>query len=167
VIQCCRWRTHFTVHRYTRTPGFSVSTSRILATDFNTLIISVSHMKSSFHRQALKSHHFSKPKWRSKLLYDWRFTAKQFVLASSPSRLTNRGLFSTEPFGQSPYVNSFLTRRWVCLLWICLAFVKSTYRTYSVLLPIPPSALYTSPLSVQALQTRSCLSYVSYATTAA
>jgi hypothetical protein len=33
----------------------------------------------------------------SELLYDWRFTANQFVLASSPLRPTTRDLFSTEP----------------------------------------------------------------------
>jgi hypothetical protein len=43
-------------------------------------------------------------------------------------------------------------------------FVKCTYRTYSMLLKILPFALYISPLSVQALQSRSCLYYVSYAT---
>jgi hypothetical protein len=47
------------------------------------------------------------------------------------------------------------------------AFVKCTYRTYSMLLKILSCAIYTSPLSVQALQSRLCLSYVSYATTAA
>jgi hypothetical protein len=41
--------------------------------------------------------------------------------------------------------------------------VKRTYRTYSVLLKILAFALYTSPLSVQALQSR-CLSYASCAT---
>jgi hypothetical protein len=46
-------------------------------------------------------------------------------------------------------------------------FVKCTYRTYTVLLKILPFALYTSPLSIQALQSSSCLSYVSYATTSA
>jgi hypothetical protein len=46
-------------------------------------------------------------------------------------------------------------------------FVKCTYRTCSMLLKILPLALYTSPLSVQALQGRSCLCFVSYATTAA
>jgi hypothetical protein len=67
------------------------------------------------------------------------------------------------------YVTSSLRRRWVCLSWICLAFVKCTYRICSMLLKILPFALYTPtiPLSVQVLQSRSCLSYVSYATTAA
>jgi hypothetical protein len=53
--------------------------------------------------------------------YDWRFTANQFVLASSPLRLTTSISFSTEPL-HSPYVTSSLTRRWVCPLSICLAF---------------------------------------------
>jgi hypothetical protein len=60
------------------------------------------------------------------------------------------------PCEHSPYVTSSLTRRWVCLLWICLAFVKCTYRTYSLLLKILTFALYASPLSVEALQSRSC-----------
>jgi hypothetical protein len=35
----------------------------------------------------------SKSKSKSKLLYDWRFTANQFILASSPLRLTTRNFF--------------------------------------------------------------------------
>jgi hypothetical protein len=34
---------------------------------------------------------------KSKLLYDWQFTANQFVFASSPLRLTTRIFLSTEP----------------------------------------------------------------------
>jgi hypothetical protein len=41
-------------------------------------------------------------------------------------------------------------------------FVKWTYRTYDMLLKILLFALYTSPLPVQALQSRSCLSYLCY-----
>jgi hypothetical protein len=48
-----------------------------------------------------------------------------------------------------------------------LGFFKCTYRTYSLLLKILPCALYTRLLSVQDLQSRSCLRYVSSATTAA
>jgi hypothetical protein len=33
-----------------------------------------------------------------------------------------RSVFQLGPCSNSPYVTSFLTRRWVCLLWICLAF---------------------------------------------
>jgi hypothetical protein len=71
------------------------------------------------------------------------------------------------PCGHSPYVTSSLTRIWVCLLCIAWPFVKCTYRTYHMLLKIIPFALQTSPLSGQALQIRTCLSYVSYVITAA
>jgi hypothetical protein len=48
-----------------------------------------------------------------KLLYDWRFTANLFVLASSPLRSTTRDyFFSNELLGNSPCVTSSLTRRW-------------------------------------------------------
>jgi hypothetical protein len=43
----------------------------------------------------------------------------------------------------------------------------SSVRMAHMLLKILPFTLRASPLSVQALQSRSCLSYVSYATTAA
>jgi hypothetical protein len=58
--------------------------------------------------------HMSKSK--SKLLYDWRFTASQFVLASSPLRPTTRDFFQVNLCGNSPYVTSSLRRRWGCLL---------------------------------------------------
>jgi hypothetical protein len=76
--------------------------------------------------------------------------------------------FKLNSWGNSPYVTYFLTRTCVCLLWICLAF-RQVYisHTYSLLLKILPFALHKCPLSVQALQSRSCLSYVSYSTTAA
>jgi hypothetical protein len=65
--------------------------------------------------------------------------------------------------GYSHYVTSSLKRGLVCLLWIGFTFIESTYRTYSMILNC---ALFTSPLSVQALQSSSCLSYTSYITTA-
>jgi hypothetical protein len=59
-----------------------------------------------------------------KLLYDWRLTANQFLLASTPLRPTTRGFSFPQLncYGINPYVTSWLTKRWVCLLWICLAF---------------------------------------------
>jgi hypothetical protein len=53
-------------------------------------------------------------------------------------------------YSHSPCVTPPLTGGWVCLLWICLAFVKRTYRTYSMILKILPFTIYISPLSVQA-----------------
>jgi hypothetical protein len=63
---------------------------------------------------------------KSKLLYDWRFTANQFVLASSPLRLTTRNFFpQLNPCDISPYVTSSLTIRWVVCYEYALPFVKS------------------------------------------
>jgi hypothetical protein len=62
-------------------------------------------------------------KSQSNLLYDWRFTANQIVLASGPLRPKTRDFFfQLNSCDNSPYVTSSLTWRWVCLLWICLAF---------------------------------------------
>jgi hypothetical protein len=95
----------------------------------------------------------------------WLAISRQSVrLGTKPSlRLKTRDFFRLNPCSPSPYITFSLTRRWGCLLWICLAFVKCTFRTRSMLL----KTLYTSPLSVQASESRLCLCYVSYATTAA
>jgi hypothetical protein len=60
----------------------------------------------------------SKSKAESKLLYDWQFTANQFVLASSSLRLTTTDLFflKVSPCGNCPYVTFSLRRRWVSLM---------------------------------------------------
>jgi hypothetical protein len=97
-------------------------------------------------------------KWN--LFFDWWFTANQSVLASS-SLTQPQIFFQLNPCGHSPYVTFSLMRKWV---W---PFFEHAYHTYSMLLKILPFALYTSTLSVQASQSRSCLSYISYATTAA
>jgi hypothetical protein len=54
----------------------------------------------------------------SELLYDWRFTANQVILAPSPLRLTARNLFfHLNTCSHSPYVTtSSLTRGWACRL---------------------------------------------------
>jgi hypothetical protein len=53
----------------------------------------------------------------SELLYDWRFTANQFVLAPSPLRFTTGDFFPQQNLcGHSLYVTSSLTRGRVCLL---------------------------------------------------
>jgi hypothetical protein len=90
------------------------------------------------------------------------------LLAPSPLRLTRGFIFlQLNPCGHSSYVTFSLTSEWVCLLWTGFACVKFTCCTYSMLLKILPFTLHTIALSVQALQSRSCLPYVSYATTAA
>jgi hypothetical protein len=61
----------------------------------------------------------------SELLYDWRFTANQFVLVPSPLRLTTRiFIFQLNTCGYSPYVTSSLTRRWLCRLQLLLVFAS-------------------------------------------
>jgi hypothetical protein len=63
------------------------------------------------------------PQSKSKLFYDWRFTANHFVLAPSPLRFTTRFFFfQLNPCGSSLYVTSSLTRRGICFLLICSAF---------------------------------------------
>jgi hypothetical protein len=62
----------------------------------------------------------------SELLYDWRFTAKQLVLATSPTRLTtNNFIFQLNTCGYSPYVTFSPTRGWVCLLRLLLVFASA------------------------------------------
>jgi hypothetical protein len=50
------------------------------------------------------------------LLHDWRFTANQFVLATSPLRITTSNfIFQLTTCGYSPYVTCSLTRG--CSTW--------------------------------------------------
>jgi hypothetical protein len=51
---------------------------------------------------------------QSELLYNLRFTANQFVLATSPLRLTTSNfIFQLNTCAYSPYVTSSLTRGWM------------------------------------------------------
>jgi hypothetical protein len=56
---------------------------------------------------------------------------------------------------------------WFVSYEYALSSIKRMYHTHNMLLKILPFLLYTSPLSVPALQSRSGLSYLSYAMTAA
>jgi hypothetical protein len=62
--------------------------------------------------------------WRE-LLYDWRFTTKQFILAASLLRLTTSFFWQLNTYGHSPYVRSSLTRGWVCRLQLLLALAST------------------------------------------
>jgi hypothetical protein len=62
----------------------------------------------------------------SELLYDVRFTADQFVLATSPVRPKIRILiFQLNTFGCIPYVTSSLTRGWVSRLQFLLGLASA------------------------------------------
>jgi hypothetical protein len=67
----------------------------------------------------------SMSKSKSVLLYHWKFTANQFVLASSPLRPTTRDFFRLNFCGHSPYVTSSLTRGWVCHLQLLLVLASA------------------------------------------
>jgi hypothetical protein len=103
----------------------------------------------------------------SKLLYDWRFTANQFVLATSPLRLATRDFFQLNSCDNIPNISSSLTKDCIFLYWIRLAFRQMYISHIEHVTEIPTFALQTSPMWVQALQSRPCLTYVSCATTAA
>jgi hypothetical protein len=92
----------------------------------------------------------------------------QFVLAPSPLRLTTIDIiFFNRILPVMVLMEHLLCREdGFASYEYAWASVKCTYRTYSILMKTFSFALHTSPLPVQALQSRSCLSYVSYATTA-
>jgi hypothetical protein len=72
------------------------------------------------------SHYPFEVRSQSELLYDWRFTAIQFVLATSLLRLTTSNLiFELNTCGYSPYVTSSLTRGWVCRLQLLLVLASA------------------------------------------
>jgi hypothetical protein len=59
------------------------------------------------------------------MLYDWHFTASQFVLATSPLRLTTSNfIFQLNACGYRPYVTSYLRRRFVCRLQLLLVLAS-------------------------------------------
>jgi hypothetical protein len=59
------------------------------------------------------------------LHYGRWFTANQFILAASPSRLTTCIFFQLNTCHHSPYVTSSLTRGWVCRLQLLLALTSA------------------------------------------
>jgi hypothetical protein len=61
----------------------------------------------------------------SELLYDWRFTADQFVLATSPFTRHSNSIFQLNTCGYSPYVTSPLMRGWVCHLQLLLILASA------------------------------------------
>jgi hypothetical protein len=62
----------------------------------------------------------------SESLYDWQFTANQFVLVTSSLRLTASNFFSQmNSCYHSHYVTSTLKRGWVCRSQLLLAFTSA------------------------------------------
>jgi hypothetical protein len=74
--------------------------------------------RAAASRDSLDSH---LPKSESEWLYDWRLTACQFILATSPLRLTtHKFICQLNTFSYSPCVTSSLARGWVCPLQLLL-----------------------------------------------
>jgi hypothetical protein len=62
----------------------------------------------------------------SELLYDWRFTANQFVLATNPLRLTASNFISQpNTCAYNPYATSSLMRACVCGLQLLLVLASA------------------------------------------
>jgi hypothetical protein len=62
----------------------------------------------------------------SELIYDWRFTANKFALATSPLRhMTGIFIFQLNTCGYCPYVTSSLTRGWVHRLQLLLVLASA------------------------------------------
>jgi hypothetical protein len=62
----------------------------------------------------------------SELLYDWRFTANQFILATSPLRPKSRiFIFHQNTCVYSPYIISSLTKGWICHLQLLLGLARA------------------------------------------
>jgi hypothetical protein len=70
-------------------------------------------------------------KSKSELPYDLRFAANQFVLATSPLRLTTSNfIFQVNTCDYSPYVTSSLMRGWVCRLQLLMVRVPRSSGPY-------------------------------------
>jgi hypothetical protein len=66
----------------------------------------------------------------SELLYDWRFIANQFVLATSPlEHTTSNFIFQLNTCGYSPYVTYSLMRWWVCRLQLLMVLASAVILT--------------------------------------
>jgi hypothetical protein len=62
----------------------------------------------------------------SELLYDRRFTANHFTLATNPLRVTTSNfIFQLNACGYSPYVTFSLTRGWICRLQLLLILASA------------------------------------------
>jgi hypothetical protein len=77
------------------------------------------------------SHYPFEVRSESELLYDWRFTANQFVLTTSPLRLTTSNfIFQLNTCRYSPYVTSSLTRGWFYRLQLLLVLASAVILTF-------------------------------------
>jgi hypothetical protein len=104
----------------------------------------------------------------SESLYDWLFTASQFVLAPTLLRLATRDfVFCKWTLAIKVLIHPLWRENRLRVCQVYVLHIHMYMYIYSMLLKILPCALYKISLSVQTLQSRCCLSYISYVTTAA
>jgi hypothetical protein len=84
----------------------------------------------------------------SKLFYDWRLTADQFILVSSPLKITTTDFFNWTLSGNSPYVTSLSDEKMGLSLMNMVGLTSSVNFVYMACYWILPFPLYASPLSV-------------------
>jgi hypothetical protein len=99
--------------------------------------------------------------WKSESPYWWRFTANQFLLASSHLRPKTRIIFQLNHCGNSPYITSSHEKMGLSLMNMLGLSSSVHFAHIACYWKNLPFTLHTHPLLVQALQTKSCLSYVS------
>jgi hypothetical protein len=104
----------------------SVFTRRFFVTDFNIGDSSASRAQVLCSQTPVQNWTWSASESGSELLYDGRFTANQFVLATSPLRPTIRiFIFQLNTCRRSPYLTSSLTRGWVRRLKLLLVLASA------------------------------------------
>jgi hypothetical protein len=138
-------------------PACSVFSKRFLVTASNHGYSSASVLKSSLNGGSLPTAYSSE--WE--LLYDWRLTANQFVLAIKPWDSRPVIFFQLNTCGYSPYVTSSVTRAWVCHLQLLL--VPASTQSFSSPSPVGlMTAFYCLRFETpQTLKTRSPYLYPS------
>jgi hypothetical protein len=88
-------------------------------------LTTISHQPPSLLSRDWLSLHWVRES-NSELLYDSRFTTNQFVLATSPLRLTaSNFIFQLNTCDYSPYVTSSLARGWICHLQFLLVLASA------------------------------------------
>jgi hypothetical protein len=157
----CSTVAHFLTLQLTRShaksfPACSVVNSSCLVKASNKGYSSAFIFKSSLNGGSLPT--VSSSESESELFHDWSFTANQFVLATSPLRLTISIFFffllQFNSCSHGPYVTSSLIRRSACRLQLLLAFasaviLRSSYFTVSDSRPLQPGGPVPSIYSLQ------------------
>jgi hypothetical protein len=103
-------------------PACCVFNSRSLATTYNTEDLSASRVHFDAVRRT--SRNWTVVRLKVKVTLRLAVYRQSVRLGVKPLETHDQISFQLSLCGNSPYVTSSLTRRWICLLWICLAFCQ-------------------------------------------